>query len=25
MKCVVYHGTGGREIIAIEERPDPVP
>jgi NADPH2:quinone reductase len=25
MKCVVYRGTGGREVIAIEERPDPVP
>jgi NADPH:quinone reductase len=25
MKCVVYHGTGGREVIAIEERPDPTP
>jgi NADPH2:quinone reductase len=25
MKCVVYHGTGGREVIAIEERPDPAP
>jgi NADPH:quinone reductase len=25
MKCVVYRGTGGREIIAIEERPDPSP
>jgi NADPH:quinone reductase-like Zn-dependent oxidoreductase len=25
MKCVVYRGTGGREVIAIEERPDPIP
>jgi NADPH2:quinone reductase len=25
MKCVVYRGTGGREVIAVEERPDPVP
>jgi NADPH:quinone reductase len=25
MKCVVYRGTGGPEIIAIEERPDPAP
>jgi NADPH:quinone reductase-like Zn-dependent oxidoreductase len=25
MKCVVYHGTGGREVIAVEERPDPTP
>jgi NADPH2:quinone reductase len=25
MKCVVYRGTGGPEVIAIEERPDPVP
>jgi NADPH2:quinone reductase len=25
MKCVVYRGTGGREIIAIEQRPDPAP
>jgi NADPH:quinone reductase len=25
MKCVVYHGTGGREVIAIEERADPTP
>jgi NADPH2:quinone reductase len=25
MKCVVYRGTGGPEIIAIEERPDPTP
>jgi NADPH2:quinone reductase len=24
MKCVVYRGIGGREVIAIEERPDPV-
>jgi NADPH2:quinone reductase len=25
MKCVVYRGTGGPEVIAIEERPDPAP
>jgi NADPH2:quinone reductase len=25
MKCVVFRGTGGREVMAIEERPDPVP
>lgn len=25
MKCVVYRGTGGPEVIAIEERPDPTP
>jgi NADPH2:quinone reductase len=25
MKCVVYRGTGGREVITIEERPDPAP
>ena len=25
MKCVVYRGTGGPEVIAIEERPDPLP
>jgi NADPH:quinone reductase len=25
VRCVVYHGTGGREVIAVEERPDPVP
>jgi NADPH:quinone reductase len=25
MKCVVYRGTGGREVIAVEQRPDPVP
>jgi NADPH:quinone reductase len=25
MKCVVYRGTGGREVLAIEERPDPAP
>jgi NADPH:quinone reductase-like Zn-dependent oxidoreductase len=25
MKCVVYRGTGGPEVIAVEERPDPVP
>jgi NADPH2:quinone reductase len=25
VRCVVYHGTGGREVVAVEERPDPVP
>lgn len=25
MKCVVYRGTGGREVVAVEERPDPDP
>ncbi len=25
MKCVVYRGKGGPEIVAVEERPDPVP
>ena len=25
VRCVVYHGTGGREVIAVEERPEPVP
>ena len=25
MKCVVYHGVGGRELVAVEERPDPTP
>lgn len=25
MRCVVFHGTGGREVMAVEERPDPVP
>ena len=25
MKCVVYRGTGGPEVVAIEERPDPAP
>jgi NADPH2:quinone reductase len=25
MRCVVYRGTGGREVMAIEERPDPTP
>jgi NADPH2:quinone reductase len=24
MRCVVYTGTGGREVVAIAERPDPV-
>jgi NADPH2:quinone reductase len=25
MRCVVYRGTGGPEVIAIEDRPDPAP
>lgn len=25
MRCVVYFGTGGREVVAVEERPDPDP
>ncbi len=25
MKCVVYRGVGGRELVAVEERPDPSP
>src|SRR5579871_5453689 len=25
MRCVVFHGSGGREVMAVEERPDPVP
>jgi NADPH2:quinone reductase len=25
VKCLVFHGTGGREVMAVEERPDPVP
>jgi NADPH:quinone reductase len=25
MKCVVYRGTGGPEVVAVEERPDPTP
>lgn len=25
MRCVVYHGVGGREVVAVEERPDPLP
>jgi len=25
VRCVVYTGVGGREVVAIEERPDPVP
>ena len=25
MKCVVYRGTGGREVVEITERPDPEP
>lgn len=25
MKCVVFRGVGGREVVAVEERPDPVP
>jgi NADPH:quinone reductase len=25
MRCVVFNGTGGREVMAVDERPDPVP
>src|ERR671939_428212 len=25
MRCVVFHGTGGADVMAVEERPDPVP
>ena len=25
MRCVVFTGAGGPEVIAIEERPDPEP
>jgi len=25
MRCVVFHGSGGPEVMAVEERPDPVP
>lgn len=25
MRCVVFHGTGGREAMAVEDRPDPRP
>lgn len=25
MKCVVFRGVGGREVVAVESRPDPVP
>jgi NADPH:quinone reductase len=25
VRCLVFHGTGGREVMAVEERPDPVP
>jgi NADPH2:quinone reductase len=25
MRCVVYRGTGGREVVEITERPDPEP
>ncbi|HEY3765701.1 MAG TPA: zinc-binding dehydrogenase [Gaiellales bacterium] len=25
MRCVVFHGVGGPEVMAVEERPDPVP
>jgi NADPH:quinone reductase len=25
VRCVVYHGVGGREVVALEERPDPSP
>ena len=25
MRCVVFHGVGGREVMVVEDRPDPVP
>jgi NADPH:quinone reductase len=25
MRCVVYRGVGGPEVVAVEERPDPAP
>ncbi len=25
MRCVVYHGAGGSEVVAVESRPDPTP
>ena len=25
MRCVVYRGTGGPEVVAVEDRPDPEP
>jgi NADPH:quinone reductase-like Zn-dependent oxidoreductase len=25
MRCVVFHGTGGNEVVAIQSRPDPRP
>jgi len=25
MRCVVYRGTGGREVVSVETRPDPAP
>lgn len=25
MRCVVFHGAGGPEVMAVEERPDPQP
>ena len=25
MRCVVYRGVGGREVVAVEQRPDPQP
>ena len=25
MRCVVYRGVGGREVVSVEERPDPQP
>jgi NADPH2:quinone reductase len=25
MRCVVYRGIGGREVVAVQERPDPHP
>src|SRR5205085_2266455 len=25
VRCVVYRGVGGREVVAVEQRPDPQP
>ena len=25
MRCVVYRGVGGREVVAVEQRPEPAP
>jgi NADPH:quinone reductase len=25
VRCVVFHGVGGREVVAVQERPDPSP